>query len=163
VLNPKQQRFVAEYLIDLNATQAAIRAGYSKKTAKAQGSRLLTHVDVAAAVASGAQKQLQTADLTAARVLEEYRRLAFCDLRAFFDEHGNMKAIKDLDAEQGAVLAGMEVVIKNAEAGDGVIDRIHKFKVWDKTKALGDLAKYFGLHKEHVEHSGAITLKWADE
>lgn len=54
-LNPQQKRFVEEYLIDLNATQAAIRAGYSKKTAKAQGSRLLTHVDVVAAVTS-AQK-----------------------------------------------------------------------------------------------------------
>ena len=49
-LNDKQRRFVAEYLIDLNATQAAIRAGYSKKTAGSQGQRLLTNVEIAVVV-----------------------------------------------------------------------------------------------------------------
>ena len=51
-LTPKQKCFINEYLIDLNATQAAIRAGYSPRTAKQQASRLLTNVDVAAAVAT---------------------------------------------------------------------------------------------------------------
>jgi phage terminase small subunit len=81
-LNPKQRRFVAEYLIDLNATQAAIRAGYSKKNADVTGPRLLGNVGVAAAVAAGTSKQLATAELTAARVLEEIRRLAFIDMRS---------------------------------------------------------------------------------
>lgn len=55
-LNPKQQRFVAEYLKDLNATQAAIRAGYSEKTARAIGAENLTKPDIAAAIAKGQAK-----------------------------------------------------------------------------------------------------------
>jgi len=60
---PRRARFVAEYLIDLNATQAAIRAGYSPHTAKQQGSRLLTDVDVSRAIAQG---QLELAERTQA-------------------------------------------------------------------------------------------------
>jgi phage terminase small subunit len=150
-LNPKQRRFVAEYLIDLNATQAAIRAGYSKKNADVTGPRLLGNVGIAAAVAAGTSKQLATAELTAARVLEEIRRLAFIDMRGFFDANGNMKAVNELSPEQGSALAGLEVIIKNAEAGDGVTDRVHKFKVWDKTRSLEMLAKHFALLTDVVK------------
>lgn len=161
-MTPKQARFVAEYLVDLNATQAAIRAGYSQKTARVQASDLLLKPDIAGAVAAGKAKQLEDAGLSAARVLEEYRRLAFVDLRSFFDASGNMKPMHELTADQGAALAGLEVIIKNAEAGDGVTDRVHKFKVWDKTRSLDSLAKHFGLLTERVEHSGALTVKWQD-
>jgi phage terminase small subunit len=160
-LTPKQQRFVSEYLIDLNATQAAIRAGYSPKTANQQGSRLLVNVGVAEAIRSGATRQLHTAELSAVRVLEEFRRLAFLDMRSFFDANGNMKPMGELTADQGAALAGLEVIVKNAEAGDGVTDRVHKFKVWDKTRALDSLAKHFGLLTENVQHHGEIRITWA--
>lgn len=159
-LTPKQQRFVAEYLKDLNATQAAIRTGYSEKTANVQGSRLLTNADIAAAVAEQTQAQLSEASLTAARVLEEYRRLAFSDARAFWDDKGNLKPMKDLTAEQGSVLAGFEAVIKNAKAGDGQTDTVHKIKLWDKTRALESLAKHFGLLTEKLEHSGTVSFRW---
>lgn len=66
VLNPKQARFVAEYLVDLNATQACIRAGYSKKTAHSAGPRLLGHVGVAEAIRRGQQRQLDKAIATRA-------------------------------------------------------------------------------------------------
>lgn len=158
----KHARFVAEYLKDLNATQAAIRAGYSKKTAKAQGSRLLTKADIAQAVASGTAKQLASAELTATRVLEEYRRLAFMDARSFFDDRGNLKPFSELTEEQGSALAGFEAIIKNAQAGDGVTDTIHKIKFWDKTRALESLAKHFGLLTEKVEHSGGLDIVWKD-
>lgn len=162
-LTPKQARFVAEYLVDLNATQAAIRAGYSAKTANEQGSRLLANASVAQAVSEGKARQLEQADLTAARVLEEYRRLAFADVRSFFDEAGNLKPVTQLTAEQGACLASIEVLKRNITAGDGQMDTIHKFRVWDKTKALNDLAKHFGLLTEKVEHSGGVVFKWQDE
>jgi hypothetical protein len=76
-LTPKQERFVAEYLIDLNATQAAIRAGYSADTAKQQGSRLLTNADVAAAVAARQVKVGNKLEITAERVADELSRIAF--------------------------------------------------------------------------------------
>lgn len=69
-LNAKQQQFVAEYLIDLNATQAAIRAGYSEKTAQVQSSRLLSNAMVAHLIAEGASKRIKKAEITAQDVLE---------------------------------------------------------------------------------------------
>jgi hypothetical protein len=70
-LTPKQQRFVAEYVKDLNATQAAIRAGYSAKTAKQIGSRLLTNVDVAAAVAAKQGKIAEKLEITAEALIRD--------------------------------------------------------------------------------------------
>ena len=93
------------------------------------------------------------------RVLEEIRRLAFADVRSFFDEHGNLKPIHELMEEQGACLASFEVVKKNGEAGDGQVDIIHKVKVWDKLKALEMAAKHLGVLVDRVEHGGSITLQ----
>lgn len=174
MLTPRQQRFVAEYLIDLNATQAAIRAGYSAKTANQQGSRLLAHVGIAAAVRDGKAQQLSEAQtqleaelgethVDAVRVLLELGRLATIDLRSFYDEHNNLKPTKDWTAAQGAAVAGFEVIKKNATAGDGHTDTIHKFRTWDKPKALDLLAKHFGLLIEKVEHSGEVAYRWLSE
>lgn len=157
-MTDKQTRFVAEYLIDLNATQAAIRAGYSPKTADREGHRLLRNAEIAQAVQKGKARQLETAELTAARVLEEYRRLAFVDARSFFFPDGNIKPMSELTPAEGAALAGFEVIIKNAKAGDGETDTVHKIRLWDKTRALESLAKHFGLLTEKVEHSGGIKI-----
>lgn len=72
-LTPKQERFVAEYVIDLNATRAAVRAGYSAKTANEQAARLLAKVSVAAAVAEAARKHTIRAEITAQDVLDGLR------------------------------------------------------------------------------------------
>lgn len=161
-LTPKQQRFVSEYLVDLNATQAAIRAGYSSKRADQAGYQLLRNSGVAAAVSAGKAKQLGTAELSAARVLEEMRRIAFVDMRSFFDEGGNLKPIHELTEEQGSALAALEVIIKNAQAGDGHTDMIHKFKVWDKSKTLELLGKHFNLFKDDAHMTGTFELVWGE-
>lgn len=106
------------------------------------------------------QAFLASEGLSAARVLEEYARLAFFDTRSFFDDAGNLKPLRDLTPEQGAALAGVEVIIKNAKAGDGATDTVHKIKLWDKTKALDSLAKHFGILKETLEHTGGISISW---
>lgn len=157
-LTPKQERFVAEYLVDLNATQAAIRCGYSVKTAAQQASRLLTNVEIATAVAVGTAKQLGKLELTAERVKERIGLLAFQDIRKLFDEAGNLRPIHGLSDDAAAMVAGVEVIKKNAAAGDGVIDTVHKVKVVDPIKALEMLAKHFGLLEEKIVHSGGITI-----
>lgn len=157
-LNAKQARFVTEYLSDLNATQAAIRAGYSEKTANTIGPRLLVNVGIAQAIAQGKAKQLQTAELSAARVLEELRRLAFSNVQDLFDGDGNLRPIQSLTPDQAACIASLEVIKKNAEAGDGKVDVIHKLKVWDKTRTLEMLAKHFALLTEVVRHTGDASI-----
>jgi hypothetical protein len=81
-------------------------------------------------------KKLARNALTADRVLEEYRRLAFADIRTFFDANGNLIPIHQLDAEQRSCLAALEVLVKNAKPGDGHTAEVHKFKLWDKMRAL---------------------------
>lgn len=158
-LNPKQQRFVAEYLVDLNATQAAIRAGYSAKWAEKNATRLTGNDGIAAAIAVGQSKGLAKLELTADMVKDRLRLLAFQDIRSLFDVAGNLKPIHELDDAAAAMVAGLEVIKKNAAAGDGIIDTVHKVRVVDPVKALEMLAKHFGLLTERVEHSGALTIR----
>lgn len=70
-MNDKQKRFVAEYLIDFNATQAAIRSGYSEKTARSQGQRLLTNVDIKKAI-SVERERIQDENIATAKDVEEF-------------------------------------------------------------------------------------------
>ena len=96
-------------------------------------------------------KQLQQADLTAARTLEEIRRIAFFYFGALFDAKGHLKPIRDLAPEARAVLASVKVVRQNITVGDGKQEWVHKVKVWDKVRALEMLAKHFKLLVEQVD------------
>lgn len=75
-LTAKQQRFVEEYLVDLNATQAAIRAGYSEKTARSQGQRLLTKVDIQKALARRQETYAKRVEWTVEEILADLRAIA---------------------------------------------------------------------------------------
>lgn len=136
-LTPKQQAFADEYLLDLNAKQAAIRAGYSAKVAETNGPRLLRNAQVAAYVSKRQAERLQTNDLDVNRVLEEVRRLAFADPRAYFNGGGKPRQIGDLTAEEAAPLT---FEIRHGKKGATV-----KFKLPPKNKALEQLARRFGL------------------
>ena len=117
-LTPKQERFVAEYLIDLNATQAAIRTGYSAKTAASQGARLLKQGGVARAVHTAQQARAVRTEITQDRVLQELARIAFFDIRRLYRADGSMKDPCELDADTAAALASIEVK-EELERGGG--------------------------------------------
>ena len=154
-LNIRQLLFVSEYLKDFNGAAACKRTyGASDYACRVNAARLLANANVRAAVEAGKAEKLARNALTADRVLEEYRRIAFADIRTFFDAKGNLKPMKDLTEEEGSMLAGLEVIIKNAKAGDRQTDTVHKFKLWDKVRALEALAKHFGLVRERLEVSG---------
>lgn len=151
-MNPRHARFAAEYLVDLNATQAAIRAGYTVKSAEVTGCKLLSNPKIAAAIAEGQQRHLDRVELTAERVLQELSRIAISDIRTVFDARGNLVQVNGLpDAIAGAV-ASVEVVTRSI--GEGEVEYVHKIKFWDKLKALEMLAKRLGLVTEHHEHTG---------
>jgi len=94
------------------------------------------------------------------RALREAARLAYSDIRDLFTAAGNLKPIQQWPDHAAAAVAGVEVVIKNAEAGDGHTDRIHKIKIWDKPKNIELLFKHLGLLKETLEHSGTLEIVW---
>jgi len=87
-LSPKQHRFVTEYLVDLNATQAALRAGYSPRTAPQQGSRLLKNVDVQDAIATQQSQQFQAVEVRIEDVLRDLKAIAHTDLQTLSEQSG---------------------------------------------------------------------------
>lgn len=152
-LTDKQARFVEEYLIDLNATQAAIRAGYSPKRADEYGRQLLEKSGVSEAVQARREKLEKKSELKAERVLNEIARIAFSDLRKAFDERGGLKDIKDLDDDTAAAVASVEVIEERDKEGN-LIGFTKKLKLWDKNKAIDNACKHLGLTREKLELTG---------
>lgn len=144
-LTARQQRFIAEYRVDLNATQAAIRAGYSSASANREGTRLLSNVVIATVIAETTRQQLQKVGLTAEAVLEAIRRQVQGDVRTLFRPDGTLKPITELTEEEASLIAGFEIIKKNAEAGDGHIDTVHKVRLKDQSRFVEMAAKHFRL------------------
>ena len=144
-LTPRQARFVAEYLIDLNATQAAIRAGYSQRTANEQGCRLLAKSNVGEAVAKGAARTLRKLEVTQERVLREVAALAFSSVKELVDADDKLLPISQWSREAAAAVSSVEIAKRHLVAGDGVREDVVKIRLWDKTRSLGDLMKHLGL------------------
>ncbi len=94
-MNDRQRRFGREYVIDQNGTQAAIRAGYSPKTATAMASRLLTNVKVRAYIAELTAPAVEAVKLSVERVLREMTRLAFYDMTAVLDVEAGKITLRD--------------------------------------------------------------------
>ncbi|QNQ39402.1 terminase small subunit [Brucella intermedia] len=166
-LTPKQEAFVAQYLLDLNATQAAIRAGYSEKTATEQGSRLLTNVKVQEAIAKGQNKTAAKLEITKERIVEELAKIGFSNMLDYMRAGTDGDPYLDfssLTREQAAALA--EVTVEDFKDGRGEdardVRRI-KFKLHDKKGALVDLAKMLGFMVEKHEHTGEISLTVSQE
>ena len=152
-LAPMQSVFVQEYLIDLNATQAAIRAGYSAKTAEQQGYQLLQKPSVQAAIAERQKEREQRTAVTADRVLLEAARLALFDPRKLFNDDGSPKGITELDDDTAAAVAGIEVVEQFEGSGkDRVfVGYLKKYRIADKNSALEKLFRHHGLYERDNE------------
>ena len=107
-LTPKQARFCREYLIDLNATQASIRAGYSEKTAKQQGSRLLTNADVQTRISELQDAMAERLDITADQVMADLEKLCWDAVKA--GQHGPAVRAKQLQGQRlGLFLNRVEI------------------------------------------------------
>ena len=146
-LNPKQSAFVDQYLIDFNATQAAERAGYSKRTANEQGARLLANVSVRSHIDERREKQSENVGLTAERTIKEAMRLAFFDVRKLVDADGNPIPINKLDDDTAAAIAGLD--IQEVKLGEGgAIAVVKKYKIADKNSAIERLFKHLGLFEK---------------
>jgi phage terminase small subunit len=157
-LNAGHRRFIAEYLIDLNATQAYIRAGYKTTASSADVSarRLLSDPLIATAIKAAQEKRLAKLELTADRVLLEVARLAYFDPRKLFNADGTPKAITDLDDDTAACIAGLEVLEQFNGSGKDreVIGNLKKYKVFDKNAALTNALKVLKLSIDKIEMSG---------
>ena len=152
-LNNRQAQFVIEYLKDLNATQAAIRAGYSEHSARFIGQENLTKPNIAAAIEDQINAQQARTLITSDRILREYGRIGFLDTRKLFKEDGSLKKITDLDIDTQAAIAGIDVVTTgNAELGIGEITKI---KLADRKGALDSMARCLMMFNDKLALTGA--------
>jgi len=147
-LTPRQRAFVAEYLTDLNATQAAIRAGYSPQTAEQQGARLLKNVKVASAVQAELAKRSERTRLKADAVIEELRWIAFANISDYVA--WNHEKVIFLNSQKMAPEALSAVAQVSYDRNGGVQVKLH-----DKIAALDKLMKHLGKYApERHEMSG---------
>lgn len=157
-LTAKQQTFVEEYLIDLNATQAAIRAGYSAKNADKIGSELLGKTRVAEAVSMAMAERSRRTGINQDRVLQELARIGFAKITDVVDpETAKIRP----DASDDDLACIQSIKIKPNEFGTE-----REVKLYDKKSALVDLGKHLGLFKDKLELNGDrdlnITIDYGD-
>ena len=143
-MSPQQRRFVSEYVVDFNATQAAIRANYSVKTAYSQGQRLLKSVEIAAAIDAEMTLIMERARIKADRVVRELARVAFANMDSFAQWSNGGVKLKDSDDLSFDEKAAVAEISETVTANGGTV----KFKLHPKLPALEQLAKYLGLNQD---------------
>jgi phage terminase small subunit len=160
-LNDRQRVFVDEYIIDFNGTQAAIRAGYSQKTANEQAARLLADVSIQAAIAERINDRSKRTEITQDRVLLEIARLAFNDPRKAFDEDGNLLPVKQWPDDVAAAISSIKVTEQRIDNdGDEIIaSQIKEIKFWDKGKQIELAGKHLAMFTEKLNVSGKLSLE----
>lgn len=144
-MTPKQEAFVREYLIDLNASAAYRRAGYSSGNADVLGPRLLGNDGIQAAVSQAVAARSKRTEVTADRVLQELARIAFLDVAQLLNDDGSIRRIQDMPEDARRALAGLEVV--EIGGGEGLA-LAKKAKLGDKTRALELLGKHLGMFRD---------------
>jgi len=163
---PKKAHFVLLYLKPgsdtyFNATKSAIGAGYSKKTARSIGQRLLTNVDIAAAIAEAQKTIAERVGITLERWLQELCHSGFLDPIDLFEDDGSLKLIKNMPESARRAINGLEVTeIFDAAEGDQkmAIGLLKKIKLISKNDSLEKIGKHLGYLKEEVKHSGNINI-----
>jgi phage terminase small subunit len=147
----KKERFVQEYLIDLNGTQAAIRAGYSTKTANRIASELLSKPDVIDAIANAKAIRAERTEITADQIVKELARIAFADPRDVMSWGPDGVVLKDSNALTDDQARQVSEVSETTTGAGGTL----KVKKHDKVKALELLGRHLGMFTDKLEHAGA--------
>lgn len=134
-------------MVDLNGTQAAIRCGYAIKSANVEGARLLTNANIETYISELQLKAQEKTGITAERVIAEYAKIAFFDIRKIYGDDGNLLPVCDLDDDSAAAIAGIESYEERMQAGEETIVTgvVRKVKISDKIRALDGLGKHLGI------------------
>ena len=158
-LNDKQQRFVEEYLVDLNGKQAAIRAGYSEKTAEQQASRLLSNVKVEEAIEEAKAERSERTKIDSDWVLIRLAEEVEADLADLYHENGSLKSVHEwpLVWRRGLV-SGVDVVqeFETVDSEKVSVGSVTKLKLSERIKRLELVGKHVAVQafRERLEHTG---------
>ena len=158
-LTDKQRAFVDEYLIDLNATQAAIRAGYSVKESHNAGAQLMGRNGIAEAVSRALAERSRRTGVTADRVVRELARIAFADITDVASL-GEAEALGGAGRDDTAAIQSVKVRRTPTEHGDAVEREV---KLYDKGKALDQLCRHLGMYNDKLSVGGGVSVVFAGE
>jgi phage terminase small subunit len=148
-LTDKQEKFCREYVKDFNGAQAAIRSGYSKKTAKESAAQVLTNINVTERINELTKKQSEKSEVTAQMIIDEFKKIAFTSIAHLHNTWITRKEFEDLTDDQKAAIQEIktrtrtEVINKTAYE----IEEI-QIKLYDKQRALENLGKHIGFYAE---------------
>ncbi len=146
-LTDQQQMFCHEYAKDFHQKDAAIRAGFSAKSADSQASQLLKMPKVRAYLAKLQAPRLEKAGVAADRTLAELVAIGFSDIAGMYEEGTNeLKSVHEMSPAVRAAIQSIEV----SESGMGDGERVTKIKLWNKIEALTAIAKHLGLLKQDI-------------
>jgi phage terminase small subunit len=158
-LTPKQEAFCLRYLETGNASEAYRLSydadGMATATVNRKAKELLDNGKIAARLEMLRARHMKRHDVTVERVLAEYAKLAFVDIRNAFDADGILKPIHELDDATAAAISGLEVDKKVSkftdENGEPMVEsHLHKIKLSDKRAALDSLAKYLKMFSDNA-------------
>ncbi len=164
-ITDRMKKFVDEYLIDFNATQAAIRAGYSPDTANEQGSQLLARPDIRELVAEGQKAIAERTQTFQDNAVDELKIVGFSDLADFLTvkEGGivEQKSFDQLTKEQTKCIKKIKQVVRSSHSADGTI--LHQtatleVELHDKLRALELLGRHLGMFNDTLRLEGALPL-----
>ena len=147
-LSNKQKKFCEEYIIDFNGTQAAIRAGYSEKTANPISAQNLAKLSIQSYVQELMKQREKRTEITADMVVKELAKVAFLSIDEFLDNSGEVKALNDLSDNAKGALSSYSV--KRVNLGEGEFIDVPIFKMHDKIKSLELLGKHLGLFEKAI-------------
>lgn len=160
-LSEQQELFCLEYVRCLNAKQAALKAGYSEKTAGAQGSRLLKSVKIQARCQELNADRKERTLIDADRILKELLDMAMVDISEAFNDDGSLKPIREIPKPIRRMISSLEIneLFEGFGKEREQIGHVKKLRFWSKEKALELLGKHLKLFTDKVEHSGKVTLE----
>lgn len=159
-LTAKQRRFVEEYLVDLNATQAALRAGYSPRNTDKIGPQLLGKSRVAQAIQELMDRRAKRTDITADRVLRELACLGYSNVLHYrVDDENNLLLMPDAPPEAMRAVSSVKRKTRIIPRKDGepIIERELEFRLWDKNTALTNLGRHLKLFLDRFELIGPLA------
>lgn len=143
-LTDKQERFCREYAIDFNGTQAAIRAGYSKKTAQQISDQNLSKLVIQKFIAEIQKPIIEDLNLKQVDVLKEYMKIGFSNIQDYIKQGFEIDDIVKLERDKAAAIESIQVTTSETEYG---VTRSVKFKLYSKTAALDSLGKHLGIYE----------------
>ncbi|WP_289024344.1 terminase small subunit [uncultured Salegentibacter sp.] len=156
-LTPKQQKFISEYLVDLNATQAAIRAGYSESGARTEGARLLANANIQQKIQEEREKAAERNKISVDECVGILANLARFDIAEIYDSNGNLKSLDQIPKAHRMAIEGLDTDEINVDGR--VVGNIRKARLAGRKGAIDMLLKYLGgYERDNNQQGGKITV-----